>query len=76
MEYDNGYGGKQGAFSGICYRCLYDGVPWSMAARKLVILMPLTFYQCSVDYPPPEMVAAYKKIIAFRAAPEAIKPVR
>lgn len=69
------YGGKQGALAAFVVAAYMDGVPLIYSSQEVGYPNAINFFNnVAVDYTAnPDMVAAYKKIIAFRAAHEAIK---
>lgn len=69
------YGGKQGALAAFVIAAYMDGVPLIYGSQEVGYPNAINFFNnVPVDYNAnPDMVAAYKKIIAFRAAHEAIK---
>jgi len=69
------YGGKQGALSAFVVAAYMDGVPLIYSSQEVGYPNKINFFNnVAVDYTAnPDMVTAYKQIIAFRAAHEAIK---
>jgi glycosidase len=69
------YGGKQGALAAFVTAAYMDGVPLIYGSQEVGYPNTINFFNnVAVDYTAnPDMVAAYKKIIAFRTAHEAIK---
>lgn len=69
------YGGKQGALSAFVIAAYMDGVPLIYSSQEVGYPNKINFFNnVPVDYTAnPDMVAAYKQIIAFRTAHEAIK---
>jgi len=69
------YNGKQGALSAFVIAAYMDGIPLIYDSQEVGYPNAISiFSNVPVDYTAnPDMVAAYKKIIAFRAAHEAIK---
>jgi len=69
------YGGKQGALSAFVIAAYMDGVPLIYSSQEVGYPNAINFFNnVPVDYTAnPDMVAAYKKILAFRAANEAVK---
>jgi len=70
------YGGsKQGALSAFALTTYMGGVPLIYSSQEVGYPNAINFFNnVSVDYTAnPDMVAAYKQILAFRAAHEAIK---
>ncbi|HZX57694.1 MAG TPA: hypothetical protein VFE54_03180, partial [Mucilaginibacter sp.] len=69
------YGGKQGALAAFVTATYMDGVPLIYSSQEVGYPNAINFFNnVTVDYTAnPDMVAAYKKILAFRAAHEAIK---
>ena len=69
------YGGKQGALAAFVTAAYMDGVPLIYGSQEVGYPNAINFFtNVAVDYTAnPDMVAAYKKIIAFRTAHEAIK---
>jgi len=69
------YGGKQGALSAFVIAAYMDGVPLIYGSQEVGYPSAINFFNVvPVDYTAnPDMVAAYKQIIAFRTAHEAIK---
>lgn len=69
------YNSKQGALSAFVIAAYMDGIPMVYDSQEVGYPNPISiFSNVAVDYTAnPDMVAAYKKILAFRAAHEAIK---
>lgn len=69
------YGSKQGALSAFLITAYMDGVPLIYSSQEVGYPNKINFFNnVPVDYTAnPDMVAAYKQIIAFRSAHEAIK---
>lgn len=69
------YGSKQGALSAFLITAYMDGVPLIYSSQEVGYPSKINFFNnVPVDYTAnPDMVAAYKQIIAFRSAHEAIK---
>ncbi|MHB8209522.1 alpha-amylase family glycosyl hydrolase [Mucilaginibacter sp.] len=69
------YGGKQGALSAFVLAAYMGGVPLIYSSQEVGYPNAINFFNnVPVDYTAnPDMVAAYKQILAFRAAHEAIK---
>jgi len=69
------YGGKPGALAAFVIAAYMDGVPLIYSSQEVGYSKAINFFNnVPVDYTAnPDMVAAYKKIIAFRAAHEAVK---
>jgi glycosidase len=69
------YGGKQGALSAFVITAYMGGVPLIYSSQEAGYPNKINFFNIvPVDYTAnPDMVASYKKIIAFRSAHEAIK---
>jgi len=69
------YGGKQGALAAFVIAAYMDGVPLIYSSQEVGYPNAINFFNTvPVDYTAnPDMVAAYKKILAFRAAHQAIK---
>ena len=69
------YGGKQGALSAFALAAYMGGVPLIYSSQEVGYPNAINFFNnVPVDYTAnPDMVAAYKQILAFRAAHEAIK---
>jgi glycosidase len=69
------YNGKQGALSAFVMAAYMDGIPLIYDSQEVGYPNPISiFSDVPVDYTAnPDMVAAYKKILAFRAAHPAIK---
>ena len=69
------YGGKQGALAAFAIVSYMGGVPLIYSSQEVGYPNPINFFNnVAVDYTAnPDMVAAYKQILGFRAAHEAIK---
>jgi glycosidase len=69
------YKGKQGALAAFVLASYMGGVPLIYSSQEVGYPNPINFFNTvPVDYTAnPDMVAAYKKIIAFRSAHEAVK---
>jgi glycosidase len=69
------YNGKQGALSAFVLAAYMAGVPLIYDSQEVGYANAINFFNnVPVDYTAnPDMVAAYKKILAFRAAHEAVK---
>jgi glycosidase len=69
------YGGKQGTLAAFVTATYMAGVPLIYSSQEVGYPNAINFFNnVAVDYTAnPDMVAAYKKIIAFRTAHEAIK---
>lgn len=69
------YGGKQGALSAFAITAYMGGVPLIYSSQEVGYPGAIDFFKSvAVDYTAnPDMIAAYKKILAFRAAHEAVK---
>ncbi len=69
------YGGKQGALAAFAIVSYMGGVPLIYSSQEVGYPNAINFFNnVPVDYTAnPDMVAAYKQILAFRAAHEAIK---
>ena len=69
------YKGKQGALSAFVIAAYMGGVPLIYDSQEVGYPNTINFFNnVPVDYTAnPDMVAAYKKILAFRAAHEAVK---
>lgn len=69
------YNGKQGALSAFVLAAYMDGIPMIYDSQEVGYPNAISFFtDVPVDYTAnPDMVAAYKKILAFRAAHEAVK---
>ncbi|SEO32363.1 Glycosidase [Mucilaginibacter gossypiicola] len=69
------YGGKQGALAAFVLASYMGGVPLIYSSQEVGYPNAINFFNTvPVDYTAnPDMVAAYKKILAFRAAHEAVK---
>lgn len=69
------YGGKQGALAAFVLAAYMGGVPLIYSSQEVGYPNSINFFNTvPVDYTAnPDMVAAYKQIIAFRSAHEAIK---
>ena len=69
------YGGKQGALAAFAIVSYMGGVPLIYSSQEVGYPSAINFFNnVPVDYTAnPDMVAAYKQILAFRAAHEAIK---
>lgn len=69
------YNGKQGALAAFVMVAYMDGVPLIYDSQEVGYPSAINFFtNVPVDYTAnPDMVAAYKQIIAFRTAHEAIK---
>ena len=69
------YNGKQGALAAFVIAAYMDGVPLIYSSQEVGYASAINFFNVvPVDYTAnPDMVAAYKQIIAFRTAHEAIK---
>lgn len=69
------YNGKQGALAAFIIAAYLDGVPLIYDSQEVGYPNAINFFtNVPVDYTAnPDMVAAYKQIIAFRSAHEAIK---
>jgi glycosidase len=69
------YNSKQGALAAFVIVAYMDGVPLIYSSQEVGYPNAINFFNnVPVDYTAnPDMVAAYKQIIAFRAAHEAIK---
>jgi len=69
------YNGKQGALAAFVLAAYMDGVPLIYSSQEVGYPSAIDFFNVvPVDYTAnPDMVAAYKQIIAFRVAHEAIK---
>ncbi|WP_295674559.1 alpha-amylase family glycosyl hydrolase [uncultured Mucilaginibacter sp.] len=71
----NEYKGKQGALSAFVIATYMGGIPLIYDSQEVGYPSAINFFNTvPVDYTAnPDMVAAYKKILAFRAAHEAVK---
>ena len=69
------YGGKQGALAAFVIASSMSGVPLIYSSQEVGYPNGINFFNnVTVDYTAnPDMVAAYKQILAFRAAHEAVK---
>ena len=69
------YNGKQGALAAFVMAAYMDGVPMVYDSQEVGYPNPISiFSDVPVDYTAnPDLVAAYKQIIAFRIAHEAVK---
>lgn len=69
------YKGKQGALSAFVIAAYMGGIPLIYGSQEVGYPNAINFFNTvPVDYTAnPDMVAAYKKILAFRAAHEAVK---
>lgn len=69
------YNGKQGALSAFVLAAYMNGVPLIYDSQEVGYPNPISiFTDVPVDYTAnPDIVAAYKQILAFRAAHEAVK---
>jgi len=69
------YNSKQGSLAAFVIAAYLDGVPLIYDSQEVGYPNPINFFtNVPVDYTAnPDMVAAYKQIIAFRAAHEAVK---
>ncbi len=69
------YNGKQGALAAFVLAAYMGGVPLIYSSQEVGYPNAINFFNnVAVDYTAnPDMVAAYKQIIAFRAAHEAVK---
>jgi glycosidase len=69
------YNSKQGSLAAFVLAAYMDGVPLIYDSQEVGYPNPINFFEdVPVDYTAnPDMVAAYKQIIAFRAAHEAVK---
>ena len=69
------YNGKQGALAAFVLASYMGGVPLIYSSQEVGYPNAVNFFNnVQVDYNAnPDMVAAYKKILAFRAAHEAVK---
>ncbi len=69
------YQSKQGALSAFVIAACMDGIPMIYDSQEVGYPGAINFFtDVPVDYTAnPDMVAAYKKILAFRAAHEAVK---
>ncbi|MDN3582130.1 alpha-amylase family glycosyl hydrolase [Mucilaginibacter flavus] len=69
------YNGKQGALAAFVLASYMGGVPLIYGSQEVGYPNSINFFNnVNVDYTAnPDMVAAYKKILAFRAAHEAVK---
>jgi len=69
------YNGKQGALAAFVIAAYMGGVPLIYSSQEVGYPNAINFFNnVAVDYTAnPDMVAAYKKILAFRAAHEAVK---
>ncbi len=69
------YNSKQGSLSAFVMAAYMGGIPLIYDSQEVGYSQPISiFTNVPVDYTAnPDMVAAYKKILAFRAAHEAIK---
>ena len=69
------YNSKQGALAAFVIAAYMDGVPLIYSSQEVGYPNAINFFTTvPVDYTAnPDMVAAYKKILAFRAAHEAVK---
>jgi len=69
------YGGKQGALSAFAITAYMGGIPLIYDSQEVGFPSPINFFNIvPVDYTAnPDMVAAYKQILTFRAAHEAVK---
>ncbi len=69
------YGGKQGALAAFVIAAYMDGVPLIYSSQEVGYPNSINFFTTvPVNYAAnPDMIAAYKKILAFRAAHVAIK---
>lgn len=69
------YGSKQGALAAFVAAAYMGGVPLIYDSQEVGYPNAINFFNnVAVDYTAnPDMVAAYKKILAFRAAHEAVK---
>lgn len=69
------YGGKQGALAAFVLAAYMGGVPLIYSSQEVGYPNTINFFNnVAVDYTAnPDMVAAYKQILAFRAAHEAVK---
>ncbi|SDE33244.1 Glycosidase [Mucilaginibacter pineti] len=69
------YGGKQGALAAFTLAANMGGIPLIYSSQEVGYPNPINFFNnVTVDYTAnPDMIAAYKKILAFRAAHEAVK---
>lgn len=69
------YGSKQGSLAAFVIAAYMGGVPLIYSSQEVGYPNKINFFNnVPIDYTAnPDMVAAYKKIIAFRAANEAVK---
>jgi glycosidase len=69
------YNNKQGSLAAFVLAAYMDGVPLIYDSQEVAFPNPINFFtQVPVNYNTnPDVVAAYKQIIAFRAAHDAIK---
>lgn len=69
------YGGKQGSLAAFVVAAYMGGVPLIYSSQEVGYPNKINFFNdVPVDYTAnPDMVAAYKQIIAFRSANEAVK---
>jgi glycosidase len=69
------YNGKQGSLAAFAMAAYMDGVPLIYSSQEVGYPNAINFFtDVPVDYTAnPDLVAAYKQIIAFRAAHEAVK---
>jgi glycosidase len=69
------YGGKQGSLAAFVIAAYMGGVPLIYSSQEVGYANKINFFNnVPVDYTAnPDMIAAYKQIIAFRAANEAVK---
>jgi glycosidase len=69
------YNGKQGALAAFVLATYMNGIPLIYDSQEVGFPNPISiFTNVPVDYTAnPDMVAAYKQILAFRAAHEAVK---
>jgi glycosidase len=69
------YGGKQGALAAFTIAAYMGGVPLMYSSQEVGYPNAINFFNnVAVDYTAnPDIVAAYKMILAFRAAHEAVK---
>ena len=69
------YNGKQGALAAFVITAYMGGVPLIYSSQEVGYPGTINFFNnVTVDYTAnPDMIAAYKKILSFRAAHEAIK---